>query len=186
MNKRRMFIWILIGSPFLYAALPLQAQNSSANVFSACESFGVQRLKEKKEAPPFALKDLNGKQVSFSDLKGKPLLLFFWATWCPACKEDIPLLEKFSEGKKDQLKIISIVIDGEKEKRVEGIVKKNRITFPVLLDTKEKLARTYGVRMVPTACIISQQGSILGLIVGQRDWSKPEAWDAIKELLGQN
>jgi peroxiredoxin len=157
---------------------PLQAVNSPS-----CESFGVQRFERKKEAPPFSLKDLNGNQVALSDYKGRLVLLFFWGAYCESCKEDIVLLEKFFEGKKGQFDILTLVIDGEKEKRVKSVVKKFKITLPVLLDIKEKTARTYGVRMIPTTFVVNRDGSMEGMIVGQRDWSGSTALSAIKELL---
>jgi thiol-disulfide isomerase/thioredoxin len=106
----------------------------------------------------------------------------FWASWCSACKEEIALFEKFSQGKKDQLTMYLIPIDGERESRVRRLIKEMKITLPVLLDVKEKMARTYGVRMVPTTFLINREGFMVGMIVGQRDWSSPEAWSAVKEL----
>jgi peroxiredoxin len=147
-------------------------------------SFGVQRLEEKREAPPFSLKTLNGSQVSLKDFKGKPILLKFWATWCPSCVEELFPMEKFSEGRRDQLCILMPAIDGEKEKRVQNVVKKLKVTLPVLLDVNEKIARTYKVTFVPTVFLIDREGLLVGIIVGERDWSSPEAWPSIKEILG--
>lgn len=146
-------------------------------------SFGIQRFNEKREAPPFSLKTLNGSQVSLKDFKGRPILLKFWATWCPSCVEELSPMEKFSEGKRDQLCILMPAIDGEKEKRVQNIVKKHKVTLPVLLDVKEKIARAYKVTFVPTVFLIDREGMILGMIVGERDWCLPEAWSSIKEIL---
>ena len=146
-------------------------------------SFGVQRIKEKKEAPPFSLKTLNGSQISLKDYRGKRVLLKFWATWCPSCVEELPQMEKFSAGKGDQLCILTLAIDGEKEKKVEGVVKRTKITLPVLLDVKEKIARSYRVTFIPAAFLIDREGMLVGMIVGERDWSSPEAWPAIKEVL---
>lgn len=155
----------------------------SSEISSAYESFGIQRFEVKKGLIPFSLKDLNGNQVSLSDYKGKPALLFFWATWCIACKEDIVLLEKFSEGKKDQLTIFTIVVDGQRRERVKRIVKEHKITLPVLLVLKEKILDNYGVwGWFPVTFLIDGEGLVVGKIVGQRDWSAPEAWSAIKEI----
>lgn len=179
MGKRLLLLLAVIGFG-VFIISPLQAKETSS---SSCETFGVQRFEGKKEAPLFSLKDLNGQQVSLSDYRGKPLVLFFWGSFCEACKEDIVLLEKFFEGKKDQFEILTLAIDGEKEKRVKSIVKKKKVTLPVLLDIKEKTARAYGVRMIPTAFLINREGGMEGLIVGQRDWGGSTALSAIKELL---
>jgi peroxiredoxin len=178
MRKAILLLGVLIGVVAL-TLLPSYVEASS----SSCESFGIKLFNVKKEAPPFSLKDLNGKQIGLSDFKGKPILLFFWATWCISCKEDIVLLEKFSKKCKDQLEIFTLVIDGEKEARVRRTVKRYKITMPVLLDRKEKIARTYGITMVPTGFLIDREGQMEGMIVGQRAWNEPLALTAVQEVL---
>jgi peroxiredoxin len=149
----------------------------------SCSSFGVQRPQERKQAPSFSLKGLDGKQVSLSDFSGKPVLITFWATWCESCKEEMPVLEKFSQGKRDQLAILLITIDGERKKAAQTIIDKNKVTLPVLLLLKEKVMDQYGVRgWVPQTYLVDQEGMLVGKIIGQRDWSSAEAWSCIKEL----
>ena len=160
------------------ASLPSSQENSPA-----CISFGIQRFPEKKSAPPFSLKGLDGKIISLSDFKGKPVLLVFWATWCPSCKEDIVLLEKFSAGKRDELTILLLVIDGERQKRVERIIKDEHITLSVLLILKEKIMDDYEIRgWVPLTFLIDGEGMMVGKVVGERDWCSPQAWSCLKEL----
>jgi len=176
-----MVAWlILFAAPLLQAggsSTPSQMSQSSSN------PFGIQRLEEKKEAPPFCLKTLNGGKVSLSDYKGRLVLLAFWATWCPSCVEELPLLEKFMAKNKDQITVLTLAINGEKEKRIRRIVNENKITLPVLLDVKEKIARIYGVNFVPAAFLINREGLIVGKIIGERDWTSAEAWPSIKEVL---
>jgi len=149
----------------------------------SCSSFGVQRFLEKKEAPAFSLKGLDGKTVSLSDFKGKPVLLVFWATWCPSCREGITLLEKFSLGKRDQFSILLLTIDGERQKRAERIIKEDHITLPVLLIMKEKILDHYGVRgWIPLIFFIDKEGWMVGKVTGERDWCSPQAWSVLKEL----
>jgi peroxiredoxin len=178
---KRLFLCIILGV-FVCMPLPAQAGDSSpANPSSPLESFGVQKVDEKKEAIAFSLKDLNGNQVTLKDFRGKPLLLLFWATWCPSCCEEIPFLEKFYLERKTQLTVLGLVIDGEKDKKVKDIVKKHQISFPVLLDPKEKIARAYGVKFIPNFFLINPSGIVVAKIIGERDWSSPEAWAAVKE-----
>jgi peroxiredoxin len=166
--------------PFLQVG---RAASTSQPECPSCNSFGVQRFQEKKEAPAFSLKSLDGKQVSLSDFRGKPVLITFWATWCASCKEEIPLLEKFCVAKKDQLAILLIAIDGERKRKVQQIINENKVTLPVLLLLKEKVMDQYGVRgWVPQTFLIDQEGMLVGKIVGQRDWCSAEAWSCIKEL----
>ena len=166
----------------LFALSPLLAASVQSDCRS-CEPFGLQRYPNNKEAPPFTLRSMGGTQVALDQLKGKPVLLFFWGTWCEACKEDIVLLEKFAEGKKDQLSIYTVLVDGERERRGRDIVSKLKITLPVLLVTKEKVLDNYEIRMIPSAYFIDRDGFLVGRILGQRDWCTPAAWSATKELL---
>ena len=151
--------------------------------FPSCNSFGVQRFQDKKEAPAFTLNCLDGKRINLSDYKGKPVLVTFWATWCASCKEELPILEKFWIEKKDQLALLVITIDGERKKAAQKIIEENKLTLPVLLLLKEKCMDQYGVRgWVPQTFLIDQEGMLVGKTVGQRDWSSPEAWSCLKEL----
>ncbi len=173
-----------------YFTVAIMLHVLSASLLSAqtdcpsCSTFGVQRFPEKKTAPPFSLKLTDGKQANLGDFKGKPVMFTFWASWCESCKEEIPLIEKFSQERKDLLTVFLVAIDGENEKRVQRIIKDKKITLPVLMDVKEKIARSYGIRMVPTTFLINPEGMMVGMIVGQRDWDVPEAWSAMKEIFG--
>ncbi len=179
--KKEHMVLMALGVLSVFSVSVLLAQNSCPS----CAAFGIQRFSEKKPAYPFSLKTADGKQVSLEDFKGKPVMFLFWASWCESCvKEEIPLIEKFSRTKKGQVAIFLVAIDGENEKRIRRIINAEKITLPVLLDVKEKIARTYGIRMVPTAFLISPEGMMVGMIVGQRDWEAPGAWSALRELLG--
>ncbi len=185
--KRRIGLLLLIGAgaaigllSFLQAAT---AASLSQPEHPSCNSFGIQRFQERKEAPDFSLKSLTGEQVRLSDFKGKAVLITFWATWCASCKEEIPELEKFSIGKTDQLAILLIAIDGERKGTIQKIVSQEKITLPVLLLLKEKVMDEYGVRgWIPLTFLVDREGRLVGKIVGQRDWGAPEAWPCLKEL----
>jgi peroxiredoxin len=174
---------IVVMVPLIITSLMAEDRSSaSSQISSACDSFGVVRSQVERKAPSFCLKTLDGNQVVLDDLKGKPILLKFWATWCPSCVEELPMMEKFSEGRKDQLVILMAAIDGEKERKVQRVIKKNNITLPVLLDPKAKTARAYGVSFIPISFLINREGFIVGTVVGERDWCSPKAWLAVKEL----
>jgi peroxiredoxin len=179
------FLLMMIGVGVFFISI-LQVEGAPPAVREdcpSCSSFGVQRFTEKKEAPAFSLKGLDGKNVSLSDFKGKPILLVFWATWCPSCREGIVLMEKFSAGKRDQFTILLLAIDGERQKRVERIIKEDHITLPVLLILKEKIMDHYGVRgWIPLTFLIDREGLMVGKVTGERDWCSPQAWSVLKEL----
>jgi peroxiredoxin len=184
MKKRSgILLGILAVVLFMITSLTAEGQSSaSSQTSSACDSFGVVKSQVERKAPSFCLKTLDGNQVALNDLKGKPILLKFWASWCPSCLEELPMMEKFYEGRKDQVVILLAAIDGEKESKIRRLIKEKKITLPVLLDPKAKTARSYGVSFVPVSFLISQEGLILGTVVGERDWVSPKAWSAVKEL----
>jgi peroxiredoxin len=180
-------IGLLLGIPavvlFIITSLMAKDHSSaSSQISSACDSFGVVKSLVEREAPSFGLKTLDGNQVLLNDFKGKPVLLKFWATWCPSCLEELPMMEKFSEGRNDQLVILMAAIDGEKERKVQRVIKEKKITLPVLLDPKAKTARAYGVNFIPVSFFINREGLIVGIAVGERNWVSPKAWSAVKEL----
>jgi thiol-disulfide isomerase/thioredoxin len=185
--KRRIVLLLSIMMGITTFLIPFfeigRAASTSQPEYLFCNYFGIQRFKERKEAPAFSLKGLDGKPIALSDFRGKPVLITFWATWCTSCKEEIPLLEKFSQGKRDQLTILLIAIDGERKRAVQKIVNENKVTLPVLLLLKEKVMDQYGVRgWVPLTFLVDQEGMLIGKIVGQRDWCSAEAWSCMKEL----
>ena len=78
---------------------------------------------------------------------------------------------------------ILVTIDGERKRAAQKFIDQNKITLPVLLDLKEKTMDQYGVRgWIPQSYLVDQEGMLLGKIVGQRNWSSPEAWSCMKEL----
>ncbi len=153
--------------------------------FPSCRSFGVQIFQERKEAPNFYLTSLDGKVVCLTDLKGKPTVLIFWATWCETCRDELPVLEKFFYGKKEQMNVLLVTIDGERKKAAQKISREKSLTLPVLLVLKEKVLDHYGVRgWVPQIFFIDKEGFLLGKIMGPRDWGSPQAGICIREIFG--
>jgi len=181
--KEGIILLVIIGTIF-FPILILQGENSFSSEewnCPSCPSFGIQRF-EKMKASSFSLKDLEGNKVILKTLIGKPIILTFWATWCSPCKEELPTLGKFAERKKDQLSILTMAIDGENKKKVQRFVEENKINLAVLLDEKGETSRIYRVRMIPTTFLVDREGMVIGVVTGQRNWSLPEAWSAIKEL----
>ncbi len=186
MERKIAFLFFIgVGTAIVLIFFPQagRAVSVSPSECPSCDSFGVQSFPKRQEAPAFYLKSLNGGKVSLSDFKGKPVLITFWATWCTSCKEELPELEKFFVGKKDQVAILLIAIDGERESAIQKIVSQNKITLPVLLLLKEKVMDQYGVRgWIPLTFLVDREGMLIGKIVGQRDWGAPQAWSCLKEL----
>ena len=104
---------------------------------------------------------IDGKEIALESFaKDKVTLLVFGATWCPSCRHEIPILKEYhNELKDDGLKILSIDIQ-ESKKKVNSFVKKNRINYPVALDSNAEAARLYNVVGIPLNIILDNNGVI--------------------------
>ena len=135
-------------------------------------------------APSFTLRDLNGKQVSLSDFKGKVVILDFWATWCPPCVMEIPHFIELYEQYKDQgFAMVGISLDRQGVGIVKSFVQKYRVNYPILM-TDGRIDRVYGgITGIPTTFVIDAAGNIQRKYVGYRDKAVFEA--DIKTLLAE-
>jgi peroxiredoxin len=136
-----------------------EPQNASSQVTSKTESLQIGA-----KAPDFELKTLTGETVKLSSLKGKKVMLNFWATWCPPCKAEMPAMEQFSKQIGKDVVILAVNIDPQLD--VKGFVDKNGITFPVLLDTDDKVNEMYQIISIPTTYFIDSNGIIQNKYTG--------------------
>ena len=115
-------------------------------------------------AADFTLRDLGGEEVSLGRTlaEHKAVLLNFWATWCPPCREEIPgLIDLQKKHGGNAFTVLGVDI-GESAAKVSGFVKKIGINYPVLLDGEQRVAEMYRVVGIPTSYLISRDGKILG------------------------
>ena len=119
-----------------------------------------QELSVGEIAPEFQLSSLSGNNVALSDFKGKPVILFIWATWCPYCVRELAYLEKsYLDIKKSGVELLAID-SGEPRERVARYLNNRKIEFPVLLDTDSKVSYAYNVIGIPTLVLVDAQGMI--------------------------
>jgi len=126
--------------------------------------------KVRMDAPTFSLQELNGKETTLNDFSGKIVLLNFWATWCAACREEMPEMEKLWSKLREKGVVIVAVAADKNKKAVREFVKKNGITFPVLYDTDGKTRNQYEVLELPTSYIIGRDGKFTAKIIGTEIW----------------
>ncbi len=116
-------------------------------------------------APEFDLPLLGGGSQKLSALRGKPVVINFWATWCPPCKEETPLLQRYSQ--KYAGKLVLLGIDrGEDADTVYPFVKEMGLTYPILLDETERAVADYYARDIPVTFFIDEQGILRGQHLG--------------------
>lgn len=127
---------------------------------------------EGKQAPDFTLSDLAGKKTRLYDLKGSVVLVNFWATWCPPCREEIPsmaALNRIMTGK--PFRMLAISIDQGGKGAVSDYFNRNGTSLPALLDSDGKVGNLYGITGVPETFVIDKTGVIIRKVVGPLDWS---------------
>ena len=142
----------------------------SYRVAAACLiAFGLLTTSCKEEdgqrAPDFTLKSLDGKEVSLSDLRGKTVLIDFWATWCPPCRRALPHIQKLHEDYRDR-GLVVLGINTESPDKPIAFMKQNGYTFTTLSDPGGKVTQAYGVTGIPTTYIVDRRGMVSSVSVG--------------------
>lgn len=133
-------------------------------------------------APNFTLVDLSEKSVSLSGLKGRVVLLEFWATWCPPCRESAPGIEKLYTTYKDRgFMVLGISLDSGDWDSVRSFVKEYKITYPVLMGT-EDVADQYQVRTIPLFVLVDKEGKVHRRYLGSGNEGSIE--EDLRSLLG--
>jgi peroxiredoxin len=123
-------------------------------------------LKAGEAAPEFTLADLSGQTHRLDDYKGKPLVLNFWGTFCPPCRDEMPDLQRIYEKWQGQgLQVVGINLS-EDRISVRSFAKSYGVNFPILLDKNRKIERLYGLKEYPTTFFIRPDGTIQEIAVG--------------------
>lgn len=129
-----------------------------------CQS--VQKQPGLKLAPTFSLKLLDGKTVRLQDLRGKVVVLNFWASWCPSCRQEAPALENTYRAYKDKGVIFLGIGINDTEENLKAFVEEFKKTYPNGLDATRRIADAYGVTGVPETFIITKDGQIARKFIG--------------------
>jgi thiol-disulfide isomerase/thioredoxin len=112
-------------------------------------------------APPFLLQDLDGNVVSTAQWQGKVVLLNFWATWCPPCRQEIPILVDLAKKYKDNLLIVGVLVDDGSPDDVREFAKAFHMNYPVVMWSHELVSEYGGVPALPTTFLINKDGRVV-------------------------
>jgi peroxiredoxin len=160
-------------------------QSPAAVVQDSTKKLKLEIPKTLMPAPEFELRDPAGKQVSLTKLRGKVVLLNFWASWCPPCIEEMPAMEKLhQELTKDGLVILAVNFQ-EGPEQVKEFLAKYNLTFTALLDRDGKVSELYQAWALPVSVVISKRGEIAARAMGSKDWYSAEARQFFKQLLSE-
>jgi peroxiredoxin len=132
-------------------------------------------------APDFELVDVDGDKHRLSDYRGKPLIINFWATWCPPCREEMPSMNRAWSKVKDDVSMLAINV-GEDEDTIFIFSADYPIDFPVLLDRSGDVIREWPVKGLPTTFVLDREGNIRYMAVGAREWDDDALLEIVKGL----
>ncbi len=135
-------------------------------------------------APDFRLSGLDGRQVSLSALRGKVVMVHFWATWCPPCVDEIPTIDKlYRDSLGTDLEILAVSVDEGGADAVGSFMQRNKLGLPVLLNPDRSVAGSYGTFKFPETYIVDRSGVVRIKVIGPHDWNDPTARKAIQDML---
>jgi thiol-disulfide isomerase/thioredoxin len=160
-------MWVataLVGA--MSAACSKKGQPPPAAAEPAADAPVVQLLRDPVELPAFSVTDLEGRTINSADLRGKVVLMNFWATWCPPCRAEIPDLIKLQQKYRDQLVIIGISEDEAPAETVKAFVADQKMNYPVAMTSAELRKVFRGVSALPTTFVIDKDGKLAQKHVG--------------------
>jgi peroxiredoxin len=113
-------------------------------------------------APDFSLEDMHGNKVTLSDFQGRPVLINFWASWCPPCRSEMPELQRvYAAQEADGLVILAVnTVYQDELDDVNDFVAEQKLTFPILLDSEGAVAVAYRASTLPTSVFVDRAGKI--------------------------
>jgi peroxiredoxin len=160
------------------------AQTRFAEQAPAAGTAATPPMGEHPPAPDFTLSTLSGTSLSLAELRGKVVLLNFWATWCVPCRQEMPAIEALYQRYKDRgLEVLAISLDKTPTATVEAFVKEMGVTYRIVLDPAWTTTRPYGVRGLPATFLIDRAGNVVLRELGERDWMAEEKQQVVEGLL---
>ena len=182
--KPSLLLWLLVGLVAADCALVMSVANAESPAFKKMPIAERGVVKVGDEAPNFQLRDLTGNVVSLSQLRGKVVLLNFWATWCGPCRVEMPAMEQlYRTFPRREFEILAVSTDPQGAAVTRPFQQEMGFTFPILHDSEYRVGLTYGARTLPMTFMVDRQGVIRQKIFGARDWDSPEARELIYALM---
>ena len=133
-------------------------------------------------APDFVLSDTNGKQHRLSDYRGKPVIINFWTTWCPPCREELPSMNRaWHQLEQEGIAMLAINM-GEDEDTIFVFSADYPTDFPILMDLSGEVIEQWPVKGLPTTYIVAPDGSLAYRAIGSREWDDKSLLDKVRAL----
>ncbi len=167
---------ILVGFALVLNSSPANA----ASLDSLLRAAGLSAVSKPAHAADFQLPDATGRMHRLREQRGKVVFLNFWATWCPPCVHEMPMMEQLYQRLRQQPLVMWAVNLQESQEQVVHFMTANSLHFPALLDPDGAVSSLYKVRGLPMTYLINCAGNMVGWAAGPREWTN----DATRTLLG--
>jgi peroxiredoxin len=150
--------------------------------------FGAERpaapVGEGQPAPDFTLPALDGAQQSLASLRGRVVLLNFWATWCKPCEDEMPAMQRLHTALAgEDFALIAVSVD-EGDDEVRAFRDRLALGFPILRDPEKRAANAYQTFRFPESWLIDRDGTVVARYIGPREWDDPVYVERIRRLIG--
>ena len=142
----------------------------------------LHRIPGTPEAPDFTLTDIDGAVHTLSEYRGQVVLVNFWATWCPPCREEMPALQRAWQQLRNENAAVLAIDIGEDEDTIFQFTANYPVEFPLLMDVDSSVIREWPVRGLPTTFVIDKQGRMIYRAIGAREWDAEGVLDRIRTL----
>jgi thiol-disulfide isomerase/thioredoxin len=136
-------------------------------------------------APALALPSLDGGEVRLERLRGRVVLVNFWAVWCPPCRKEMPSMARLAKKLGDRPFTILAVNAGESPDDIHAFLKQVPVNFPILLDAEGKHLKPWQVFAFPTSFVVDKQGRLRLGLFGSIEWDSPETIAKLEALLNE-
>ncbi|WP_157606886.1 TlpA disulfide reductase family protein [Sedimenticola selenatireducens] len=151
-------------------------------VLAATPAQTLTPVEPRPPAPDFTLQDLDGNRVRLVDLRGRPVIVNFWATWCPPCREEMPSMQRAWERLRPEGVALLAVNVGEDVDTVFQFTGSYPVEFPILFDHDGAVSGAWPIRGLPTTFVVDPQGRIAYRAIGGREWDDPALLQPVLEL----
>lgn len=139
-------------------------------------------MQDRPAAPEFDLKDPEDRPQRLEDYRGKAVILNFWATWCPPCREEMPSMQRAHEAVSgDGIAVVAINV-GEDADTILQFLTNYPVEFPLPMDLDSRVVQSYPVKGLPTTFVIDPQGRLAYVATGGREWDDPKLLDQVRAL----